>query len=325
MLIKASDVIGLKVLTITQGENIQDVNDIVYDPKENRVLALLVDNKGWFKDAKVILFEDINSIGKDNVMVEDASVLQSAGDVEENIAEIARSNNYLAGTKIVTVDGNELGSVTDIYFDSNTGEVDEFVVSQGVVKDVQSGRKRVKISDIITVGKDATIVRSYTEDMFDAQAEEGGVQGAVNQVKDKAQNTAHDLKERTEGFVNDPKTQNTLQDVKDKASNIFNQAADKVREFDDKVKAKVSETKEDISGKVNETREDVEARTNQAKQDIEFQQEKNVSGQILTKDIFSMIDGSQLAKVGDTITPDLLQRAEEHKVKDQVVMNARMP
>jgi uncharacterized protein YrrD len=155
MLIKASDIIGLRVFTLREGKKIDVIEDVVYHPKLNKIEALLVDPGGWFSEAKVILFHDVSKIGKNAVLIDTADILKKVSDVKGEIEFIVKSDKYLAGARVITEEGTALGKVTDIYFDNETGLVEEFEVS----REEEQARIRVKIEDIITIGEDATIVR----------------------------------------------------------------------------------------------------------------------------------------------------------------------
>ncbi len=189
MLIRGKDVIGLKVISLKKGKTIEDVDDLIYEPKENRVRALLVDKGGWFSDAKVILYEDIKKIGKDAVIVESSDVLRRAGEIGNRVETIARANTYLTKTKIMTEDGTELGKVSDIFFDDTSGRVEELEVGRG---------KIVKVADIITIGEDATIVKSYTEEELKKQTMSYKASKTIREEKEKAQKGVEDLKGKAE-------------------------------------------------------------------------------------------------------------------------------
>jgi uncharacterized protein YrrD len=159
MVIKAKDLLGKKVLSIHEGKFIEDVDDVVYDPQANEIKALIVDKGGWFSDTKIVLFDDVKKIGKDAVIVEDEDVMKKVSEVGEQIEQMTQ-NGILSHAPIVTEEGKKLGTISDLFFDDTTGKVTELEVSQGF-KDFQSGKIRVKVSDVISVGRDATIVRNY--------------------------------------------------------------------------------------------------------------------------------------------------------------------
>jgi len=347
MLIKSKDVIGLKVLTLENGEKIDDIKDVIYDPEKNKVVALLVDNKGWFKDAKVLLIEDIKSIGHDNVMIQSQFVLKNASDVENRVASIARHDTYLTNTKIVTENGNDLGQVTDIIFDSENGQVKEFEVTQGALNDLKSGRKTVRIEDIITVGKDATIVRGYMESDFGDQAQHQGIQGVINQTGGKIKDTAVDVKEKIQHLPEDERVKDTLGKVKEQAGHLkdtvtstvedvktkmqdaktdpnnqqkVNDVKDKVSEFGSKVKDTFTHTKEDITSKVSDLKDNTQKQISNTQDAMKDKKMNDATGQYLTKDIISKKD-EFIGRKGSLVTHALLSKAENEGLLDQVYSN----
>lgn len=231
MLIKGKDVIGLKIISVEEGKHIGEVEDIIFDPKSNEVKALLADKGGLFSDAKVILLEDTKSIGRDAVIVDSDKFLKKASEVEKPISNIAKENQYLTKTKVITEEGTDLGSISDLYFDAQTGDVDYFEVSQGTFQNIKSGTKKVKISDIVTVGEDAIVVRGYVEEQFQKQATERGIQGSFNKGKQNVQEQSQQTldkagrqtgiftkyaEDRVEEFRKSPKTRETLDQLRHK-------------------------------------------------------------------------------------------------------------
>lgn len=236
MLIKGNDVIGLKILSLKQGRQIDDVSDLVYDPQNHQVKALIVDKGGWFSDAKLILYKDVESIGKDAVMVKTTDVVRKASDISERVESIAKADNYLTKTKIVTDSGTDLGSVSDIYFDDKTGRVEEFEVSQGL-KNLQSGKKRVRVSDIVTIGEDATIVRAVAEARFEKQAQDQGLQGMINKGKQATTETINQAK----ATANSPETKDKIEQAKQKASEVYDKSKEQGKQLQQKAANKMNE------------------------------------------------------------------------------------
>lgn len=269
-LIKGNDVIGLKVISKNNGRNLDKVEDIVYDPHEQRVRALLLDSGGWFSDAKVILIDEINSIGKDAVIIDSENQIRKASDVTDRVANIAKDDKYLTKTKIITDSGNDLGSVTDIYFDADTGKVNEFEVSQGF-KDMRSGKKRVKVDNIITVGVDATIVKEVVEESMRQQGQESGFQGMFNRTRDsiqqktpgvidtvkmKARDLADNAKQTSQQFQdgvqkkrNDPAMQHKVQNVKNKMGQVQQTMRTKASQAKESLQHNVKNAKQNLAKK----------------------------------------------------------------------------
>ena len=163
MLTRASTVIGIPVFTIRTGKKIQEIKEVIYHPGQNRIAAFIVDKGSWFSGAQIIVFEDIVVLGEDAVLVDSAAVLKKASEVQQDIESITKSHTYLTDTRIITEKGEELGRVSDIFFDNKSGMVEEFEVSKNGTKNSKSEKKRVKISDIVTIGEDVAIVRVQSE------------------------------------------------------------------------------------------------------------------------------------------------------------------
>jgi uncharacterized protein YrrD len=337
MQLKASKIKGLKVVTLDQGKVVDTINDIIYDPETNKVLALLVDPAGWFSDAKVIMFEDIYNVGEDAVMIKDDSAVKSAGQVEAKVKQIANSDTYLSKGKIVTVAGQELGRVTDIYFNSPDGQVTDFEVSEGALSDIQSGRKTVKISDIVTIGEDAIIVKEFTLVKLENQTD-GGIQGAAKEVKSqagtvleqlqtkaqelaaqgqaKAQELVEQGKQKWEEIKNDPQVQQKVEQAKQTAQD----AKQKAEEFGQKLQQKASETGQDVQQKAQELKQQGEQKVEQVKEQTYEQRKQSAIGWYLTKTILTPQDET-IGTRGELITNEMFAKAEQFNLADQILNN----
>jgi uncharacterized protein YrrD len=297
-LIKGKDLIGLKVVTLQKGQMVDDVDEIVYDHAEDQVKALVVDSGGWFNDAKVILFEDIKSIGRDAVIIESEAVIRKASEVAGKISRIIKGDNYLTANKIITEDGNDLGQVSDIYFDPQTGKVVELEVSQGAIKNAQSGKKRIQMGDIVNVGEDATIVSSNVEQSIENQAQYQGLKGGLATAQNDAPGVIYQTKQKLSDFG---------QTVKQKVQEI-------------KEDPKTQETVDTIKTKATQAKDSLQQKAGEGKQKFDDKAWKNALGKYVTVNILSTND-EILARRGDMITNELLSLAEAEGMLDKVVSN----
>lgn len=307
MVVKATQVIGLPIFTIKDGKKLETtVRDVVYDPVANKVEALVIDEGGWFSDARVLLIQDLKSIGEDAVVIESEDMVKDASEVKQKVTNIAKSENYLTTDKVVTEAGKDLGRITDMYFDSKTGKVDRFEVSQGALKDVSSGKRTFKTTDIKTIGEDAMIVGSYVDEKFDKQAQQTGLQGKFNAGKDKAPDILEQAKQSLQELGE--KTREKFTEVKDspKTHEMMRSVQDKTAQAKDKV----IEAKDVTTDKVQESRGAMEDKRRQS-----------VVGKYVTVNILSKQD-ELLAKRGDMITHALVEQAEANDALDQLLGNA---
>lgn len=292
---KATNVINLKVISFDNGEEIGKVEDVVYDVYENKVKAILLDKGGWFSDAKIVFLNDVKSIGEDAVMLPNKDVIRKASEVDqEKISNVAKDKEYLTKTKVITENGNELGHVTDIFFDTQTGNVEDFELSGGTFENMKSGKKFIKVSDIIKIGKDATIVKSYTEDMIEDQSQKQGMQGMMNQAKDK-----------------------------------FSEAKSQVQkpENQEKVKSKFNEIKENVKDAAQNIKDKAQESAGQAKDKAQDMKEKNqenmkedLAGKYATRNILSENDEVILQR-GDMVTHETIQKLEKRNLLSKLIGN----
>jgi uncharacterized protein YrrD len=347
MSVHGNDVIGLKVITKDGGEKVENIDDILYDPREHRVIGLLVKAKGMFSDAQVIPIEDVQNIGPDAVMVASASVLKKSSELGESTARIAQSEDYLTTTEVLTEDGKKLGRVVDLIFEPGTGQVEAFECSEGGLKTLQSGRKLFTPEDIVTVGKDATIVRSYTESAFQAQAEEGGLQGVWNEAKDRAGNAADSAKERGQqaaqsahGFATSDATRSSINDAQSSLEAAAFTAKDKLQDLAEQARAKFEEARHDpgnrqrmaagserveeatdsVKEKFSEVKDQATAKGREMQEQAAKSKTEDAVGQYITKNILAP-DDTLLAARGDVVTHELLAQAATFDLTDQVLQN----
>ena len=211
---KGKEVIGRKIVTLDGGERVDSVRDLIFDEQGNRVLALLVDEGGWFHAAKVIPFASVKSIGEDAVMIASADAVMSARD-DATIAAAMESKSGLAGLNLLTSDGKELGRIADVFFDETSGQVVGYEATGGLFSDLSSGRTFVPAPESVTIGAEAAIVPPSVAVAMEEQ-EAGGIQGAfssvaesvkgaagnvADSVKETAGNIAQATKERQKEFV----------------------------------------------------------------------------------------------------------------------------
>lgn len=289
MSLKASTVNGLAIVTMEDGKNVNKVKDIIYDGETNEVKALLIDEKGWFKGAKILMLSDIESIGKDAVIIKNEDCFVNSSDQNDgNISVIVDDNNFLTKNRVLTESGVDLGRVTDLYFEFPSGEVTAIDVSKGFLQNLASGTKKLNLSDI-TIGKDNLIVKDFNEEEFEIQSQEMGLNKVINDTKSattsiaaatiaKSQEIAEATKSKFDEVVNSEPVQNTINKAqeltntaKENISNTYNSAKEEVQSgrAEDKIKESFNTGKEKIQEMGNKVQDKVSNTYNDTKEDFE--------------------------------------------------------
>lgn len=179
--------IGKPVVAYDSGEEFKTIVDLIFDQENNVLLGFLVDEGGWLSNALVLPLSRIEAIGTDAVIVASRDAITSANEVPE-IQSILKRDNVLRGTKIMTVDGRDLGTMVDLYFDEISGAIEGYEVSGGIFADAYSGRSFVPAPDTLKIGEDIAFVPSETADLMEEQV--GGIRGALQTAGGKAQEMA---------------------------------------------------------------------------------------------------------------------------------------
>src|SRR5665647_1407642 len=127
---KGKDAGGLLVITRDSGKRVGKVEDLVLDRQGSRVLGILVDEAGWFREAKVVAWPSFRVVGLDAVIIDQESSVKKVSELPE-MSEVLGAGNVLVGVRVQTTEGRELGKIEDFYFDPDSGIVTGFELSGG--------------------------------------------------------------------------------------------------------------------------------------------------------------------------------------------------
>jgi len=114
MLLKVNDLIGSKIVSYLDDTVIDSVKDVVYDPTENKITAVVVREKKLLQDAYVLPFNSIGSIADNKVYIHAGADIKKVDHASESVSHITKDNFYLTNSKIVTDSGQSLGYITDM-------------------------------------------------------------------------------------------------------------------------------------------------------------------------------------------------------------------
>ncbi len=190
---KGKDIIGKPVVSYDSGEKVDTIVDLIFDQNDNCLLGFLIDEGGWFSNAKVLPLNLVKAIGLDAVIIATESAI-SPSSTYPNIHSILENNNILDGTRIMTTDGRDLGKLIDFYFDETTGRIEGYETSGGLFADAYSGRSFVPAPKTLKIGEDVAFVPAETAAMMEQQV--GGLKAAMQTAGEKIQETAQSTGEK---------------------------------------------------------------------------------------------------------------------------------
>lgn len=184
---KGTDLLSKPIVAFETGEVFGRVKDLLFDQYKNFLLAFLVEEGGFFNSPQVLPLTSVQAIGADAIITGKTDAVISASHIPD-VQAILDHNNILKGTRIMTVDGRDLGQMIDLYFDEKTGQIEGYEVSGGLFADAYTGRSFVPAVQTLQIGKHYAFIPAVVATLMEEQV--GGLKAAMLTASDKVQETA---------------------------------------------------------------------------------------------------------------------------------------
>jgi uncharacterized protein YrrD len=166
ILLRGTDLIGLPVVTVDEGEDVAEVKDVVYGTADAGLLGFTLRNRGFLGGPmrQVLPCGDIVAVGRDAVMVPSATVLDEANKEFTELSGDAKGRNVI-GTDVLTDAGNRLGEVTDVivYIDDRP-EVVGYEIGKGPLLDERNGAVFIPLPETLAVSGEALMVPAAVQE-----------------------------------------------------------------------------------------------------------------------------------------------------------------
>lgn len=152
------EIIGLRIISITDGTQVGSVKDVVINPQEKSLDFVVVDQPTDIFGAKVISFTHILGVGEFAVTILEPNVIQDVIQSAE-AKDLLIQDTKVIGTKVLTKKGQMIGEVTELLVDEETGRV------VACLFESQRQMCQVGIDKIITFGKELMIIEEVPSDL----------------------------------------------------------------------------------------------------------------------------------------------------------------
>lgn len=159
------ELLGLSVLCIETGKQVGEVEEALLSVRDATLDSLVVSGGTWLTEKKLLPFAQLHRVGPDAVTVRsDAALLPwPEGYAAQHKLYAAKE---LRGKRLDSEAGAHLGVLADIVFDSRTGEIRSYLVSDGWVSDLLHGRAEMPLPQAQTVCEDRIIVPESMEKLL---------------------------------------------------------------------------------------------------------------------------------------------------------------
>lgn len=161
LLMTASQISRLPVVTVRGGEDVAEVRDVIYSPGAGRLVGVTLNKRGFFSGRRreVLPTEAIHAIGKDAVMIIDEASLVAPEDAPDDVARPATERNVI-GNDVLTERGVSLGTVRDLaLIVGSSGEVVGYQIDK-----TAGGRGYIPLPAQLAVSGAALVVPDVTEE-----------------------------------------------------------------------------------------------------------------------------------------------------------------
>ena len=321
---KSVEIIGLPVISITEGRELGMSKSLLIDAPNGSVAAITIEDEDWYRGVKLLPYSSVIAIGEDAVTItnsENILTLEDAGDYEA----MMDANIKIIGTKAITKSGTIQGKVVEIYIGDN-GKIEKCEIEG------RDGSLSEIVSDQISIfGKQVTVIDSDFEKKTEiiAPVETPAVAAPKTEapkveIKEapKAEAPKVEVKEA-------PKTEAPKVEVKEAPKAEAPKAEVKEAPKTEAPKAEVKEAPKTEAPKPQvkeapktEAPKAVDAAAQLADKATEERHRRFLLGKTVTKDIVSAT-GVVLAKTGDVVTEEILQKVKMANMFIDLSMNVK--
>ncbi|MBP3690920.1 MAG: PRC-barrel domain-containing protein, partial [Schwartzia sp.] len=149
---KSVEILGLPVISITEGRELGISKTLVIDARKGAVAAITIEDEDWYRGVKLLPYSSVIAIGKDAVTVtssESILTLAEASDFEAMLDENVR----IIGTKAITKTGTIYGKVKEIFIDDEDGLVEKIEITT-----LDGAESEILADEISIFGKQVTVI-----------------------------------------------------------------------------------------------------------------------------------------------------------------------
>jgi uncharacterized protein YrrD len=157
-MIKSRDLIGKLIVTITHGEIVGKVKDVLIDPDRFEIAALVLPSKVFSKETMVLPRAVVHIFGKDVILVKSNEAMPRDNTLD-GVASLIAVSGQMKGRQVATEKGVRVGILNDVVV-NEAGKVVAYDLSKVFVTGSVAESKQLPFQATRSVGPDLIIVDS---------------------------------------------------------------------------------------------------------------------------------------------------------------------
>ncbi|MDF2925041.1 MAG: hypothetical protein K0R57_3955 [Paenibacillaceae bacterium] len=153
----ARDLIGLPVLDIVTGKRVGTVKDFLISQAWH-MHGIVLDYKSWFGAARYVGWGCICSAGSDALIINSKVSIKKFKEIPGTYY-LCSGKSKLTGLPLISAEGIQMGHLEDVYFSPKMEDsIVGLELSDGLLTDLQEGRRRIPVPAGARRGEDAITV-----------------------------------------------------------------------------------------------------------------------------------------------------------------------
>ncbi len=283
--VNVGSIAGKDILNLENGTFVGKAQNILVNPADQHVAGVLLRQKGLLGSKNVLALENIKAFGSHTITLTNLSGVQAAEGVN------------ILNMPVVTIDGTVLGKIIDFAFDPANGQIEEYVLSGGLLKNQPVDKGVLRGEQISAIGRDVVIAKENIalDDLYPPEEDTYQSWQEIDELMDDLQSPEDELEDVIENFSE--KINETVDEVEERLQNI------NTDEFSEKLKGqaeKFTADAKELFGSLREKLQSSKLDPDSLKEDIKAKfTAKNPSADgeaALIKQIEEQMQGSTVEK-----------------------------
>ncbi len=154
---KWSDLKGTSVVNVGTAEKLGSIEDMLLDGAGKRVLGFRVRSGGGLRTHhEAMLLSDVKSFGDDAVTIDDQSRLNR----EDTFSDLRDSltASGIVGSKVMTEDGQQIGSISDLSADMDAARVTDYQMGAGLLDRLRGQDHIIPVDAVRSIGDGLVVI-----------------------------------------------------------------------------------------------------------------------------------------------------------------------
>jgi len=165
-MLRGHDTIGVPV-SLPDGQVIERTSNWIIDIQTNQLLGFVVAGGGWSGGAEILLWKDIHKITPTSLDAASQAPIIEIGSVLKAKQALERST-HLIGLEVVLRSGENLGEISDFFFDASSGRVIGLDASYPAGMLTSTGHVFIPINSPLYIVNDIVILQRNAVAKLDA-------------------------------------------------------------------------------------------------------------------------------------------------------------